>query len=199
MAAYVRRSEADGSKWFYYQMEPSDLAVYAGHEFDKRVTLQWKGGLEVNRLASFFEQAASHVCGAWKYRSHVSFVTDDGLKEFDPNPGEIAPIPDWLTSQSGFVQFECLPTERASEGGAGHLPVVLVYANLDQEASSVDDLQQLIGIDLPRDALDSLEPEIARIIASTSSKFFPEGRNEELVRRNLKEVKSDLTLGFIPG
>lgn len=195
MAAYDRK-EADGSRWFYYRMDPSDLAVHADR--DGRVTLLWKGGLDVNNLAGFFERAAKSLCGG-NCRYHLSFATDDGLKEYDLRPGEVEPLPGWLTGNSGFVQFECLQAEDFRAPGQRE-PIILVYAYLDSRASNIDDLQQSIGVDLPQRGLDELEREIARIITSSSSEFFGERRySEELVVRNLREVQGDLNRGLLLG
>ena len=188
MPAYDRK-EADGTRWFYYSMEPADLAVHP--ELSGRVTLAWKGGLEVDMLASFFETAARNLCGE-KCRYHLSFATVDGLKEFDLHPGEVRPIPAWLVQDSSFLQFECLQSEDF-RGPGQREPIVLVYAYLDKHASSIEDLQQSIGVDLPQRGLDPLQKDLAQIITSSSSQFFGDRRYEEKqVVRNLKEVQGDL-------
>jgi hypothetical protein len=206
MFGYITKEE-DGSDWLWYQLGPANLAVSAdkgtGH-----VTLHWKGGTDVNRLGAFFEYAARRVCTG-NYRNHVSFMTREGPREFDDAPpGAFARIPNELIAMSGFVQFECLSTEPSSNPNDRRDPLIAVYANLDRHASSLQDLQESVGIYLPYDALfpgqsggsgeqrtdPELAHEIAQVVASSWSPVFPEGRkyDQGLVLRRLEEAAQDL-------
>jgi hypothetical protein len=178
-------------------MAPSDLAVHADrNEVGDRLTLHWKGTNDVNRLGSFFEKAAGILC-AGKCRYHVSFVTTDGLKEFEPSPGHVVPIPAELTSTAGFIQFECIPLDSSHDL---NLPIIVVYANLDQHASNIDNLQQSIGIFIPRAMLGELNSDIAHIISTSTSTFFKgQQYREDHVHRSLSEIRSDLNRGLALG
>jgi hypothetical protein len=66
--------------------------------------------------------------------------------------------------------------------------------------SNVEDLQQAVGIDLPQDSIEGLQPDLTEIITSSSSELFRGRRYEpERVLRNLRDVQGDLNQGLLLG
>jgi hypothetical protein len=204
MFGYETKDE-DGSNWFWYRLDPAYLAVSPNKETG-HLTLHWKGCTDVNRLGAFYEGAAKRICTG-NYRNHVSFMTREGVRQFPPSEA-LTRIPSELISEAGFVQFECLSTEPSSNPDNREEPLLIVYANLDRHATSLQDLQECIGVYLPYDALfpwrlrgrkeqrtdPQLAREIAQVVAATWSPFFPEGHryNADLVLKRLDEVAVDL-------
>jgi hypothetical protein len=181
---------ADGTKWFWYKLDPAQLGVHVGRT--EGMTLVWKGCTDINHLGKFFEKAASQVCASPSRHYRVWFMTHDGPKPFNPLPGKITPIPGELISQSGFIQFDCLPTPPASDDDPGN-PVFSVFANLDHAASNLEDLQEAVGVYLQSTNLPVLTEDIVEVVSSLRSDYFPPGRsyNPGAVLATLNAVRVD--------
>jgi hypothetical protein len=186
MAAYVTQTAA--GLWFWYRLDPADLAVNKDDNLEDGLTILWKGGTEVTHLKAFFERAASHVCSSRERYYLASFLTAEGPSSFPFSTGDIISIP-----HNSFVKFECFaPTKEFNRNSISL--VLTVFANYDKHAENLETLQESIGVSLKSSDLPKLQEDIALAVAASSSPLFPkhDGYNPHRVIEKLGEIRSDL-------
>jgi hypothetical protein len=165
MVAYVTESAA--GRWFWYTLDPADLAVNPDEDIEGGLTILWRGGTETDRLKTFFEFAASEVCRFQQPHYRASFMTREGPHSIGFSRGDPLLLP-----HESFVKFDCFQV-RPERNDDGMMPVFTVFANRDREAKSLEDLQESVGVSLKSTDLPTLQKSIAEVVAASFSPFFP--------------------------
>lgn len=173
-----------------YALDPADLAVIAKAAQPGRITVTWKGHTDIGQLESFFQQAVKQVISKNVY-FRAWFSTDEGAKSFNYTSG--SSVPKRLIDDAAYVLFECLNRKPLSDEDPGN-PQFYVFANLDENATGLDDLQECVGVWLHSDDLPKIQDAMAEVVASTDSQFFPPGHayQKRKVLEKLKSINQDL-------
>jgi hypothetical protein len=185
MVAYVTQTAA--GPWFWYKLDPADLAVNLDPEIEGGLTILWRGGTGLDRLKGFFEMAAGEVCRSEGRHYRASFMTKEGPQSLNFYAGQNLPIP-----EDCFVKFECFAAEPTSSERTTP-PVFTVFANRDRGATSLDDLQESVGVSLKSTDLPLLQKPIAELVTGTASPFFHEHKAYDfsMVLEKLGEIQSE--------
>lgn len=181
-----RMSQAGQSKWYWYQLDPADLAVEASAPEARGLSMVWKGGVDIDRLGQFFVNAVKAISpdSSSNYRAWIA--TPEGHKHFDVELERVAPVPANLIAHASFVRFEWPP-------GPEKKPALTVWSNRDEEALSFGELQQCLGIQVMPHDLMRLEDGISSIVESLECRFFPKGAyKREAVLACLRQLRSNL-------
>lgn len=190
-----RISQAGPNTWYWYQLDPADFAVQAGHSDDATLCLIWKGGLEVNRLGECFRSCATKIGFRTAGGFRIWMMTPDGAQHFDNVPANnLTKIPPELVEQVSYICFELWPAGVfPSSKDDDRNPVFAMWLNLDDNAERLDELQQCVGVRVQTDHLFQIEEEISAVVTEISSRYFlPGSYKRNAVRRELNRVRSDL-------
>jgi hypothetical protein len=188
-----RMSQAGQSIWYWYELDPADLAVEAGTPEAKGLSLVWKGRVDVTQLGQFFASAVNTISPVHSARCRASFVTPEGPKNSDVNLEDVASVLPKLIAEASYIRLEWpLPPEGK--------PALTVWSNRDDKASSLDELQQCVGIRVMPDHLPALEDGISSLVASMSVRPFRNSMYQrEAVLARLRQLRDDLPEMSIEG
>ena len=168
--------------WFRYPFDGMRLAAHATEPGVSSFTVLWKGQTEVERLAGFFEQAASRVQAGPPGDYTVWIVTPEGPKPYQVSHVASVLQPTLLTGAQ-FVRFECRPESESSDSP------LIVWANLDQE---VDPNQESIGVYLRPQDLLKIQDDISRIVVSSVVSPATEKARTDALERTVHSTLSHL-------
>jgi hypothetical protein len=175
-----------------YSLGPTALSAYLPTPGARRLTVSWQGSVDADVLETLFWRAAPLAGRGAPSASRALLVTQDGLLEVTLAEGKGLPV--GLLGSATYVRLECLASPHGVLQPGDAEPEVAVWANLDPEADSLDDLQQSVGIDLRAGDLAALSEDIARTAAHTRSGFFPPGYANDFlaVLGRLGDLRADV-------
>jgi hypothetical protein len=195
-----RISQAGRSRWYWYQLEPADLAVEAHSPNVDGLSMVWKGGIDAGRLAKFVVAAANAVSPKKPTPCRALVVTETGMKQLEINLDSISAgaMSFEPFMKATYIRFECWkgadvssPKQAVSDGVR---PDLAIWSNRDQSSSNLDDLQQCVGINVKPTDLRALEDEISSIAPSITSPYFKGGTyRPDAVRGCLRQIRNELS------
>jgi hypothetical protein len=181
-----RMSKSGQSTWYWYRLDPADLAVEARTPEATGVSMVWTGGVDIDQLGQFFVTAVKTIFPDTLSPCRVWFATPDGHKHFEMPVERVVPVPPGLVTGASLVRFEW-------PHSAERKPALTVWSNRDENASRLEDLQQCLGIHVMPDHLLRLEDGISSIVTSMECRFFRRGAySREAVLACLRQLRKEL-------
>ncbi len=177
-----------GHEWVAYDLKPSDLLVNT-NDLSKRgyLSICWKGKADMSSLAAFFKKAIEATEGLSAEVLLVSVPETGDLKTSIVPVTNIESTAPQYFSDAGFLR--CDADVRSKDIRLS------LNANLDDKADNLDNLQQMVSLYIHPSDIPKIEDELAEVIASTHSSFFPLGQtyNKDEARHQLREIVRDFT------